>query len=463
MTDFNRESFGLAAEGAVPHSTSAPTPPGTSPARRFVFSTKIRESDGLKILHFPFMSISDVHWGTMVSRAKRMAHLLHHTATDLLYGLGDMIDFEYLRHKQRWNIGPWHRQGIAHLLRKVAEGIPVLYFRGNHETGMRKIEDDRAGKPGPIWRDGKRSVLGIDLVNDHTRTDPKGRSVHSKHGDVYDYAAMRSVKIKPLIDALEIVLGSREKAEKYVYDACSMAYESLYGIDWGLRQFPPLENYSFAAYFKHFFKERILKNLGVREVIAKALDDSPHDVMIYGHSHMPGFEWTPAGKLLINDGCSTEHVNALVQDEHGTFAILTWHKDGVEVEEEPPAPFAPSVKYVVSWKELGVEHFSKPTPMMDNFYTKQADRLLRLVYKLAPPLERSEIQERQIRHRGLIEKFEEAIERTNYQPRPEEYMAYHRMLADLRYEEKVLARMTRALPRPDLPKTPVSEPARHVA
>jgi UDP-2,3-diacylglucosamine pyrophosphatase LpxH len=431
------------------------TPPKSLPAsqpaaeRRFVFETG-QSKDGRTILRFPFASISDTHWGTMVSRAKRLAHFLHNMDADLLYGLGDMIDFEYLRHKRHWKIGPWHRQGIAHMLRKADSGTEVLYFRGNHETGMRSLDDEKAGKASPVWRDGTRSLYGIRMVYEHSRSDARGRSILSKHGDVYDQAAMRSEKIKPLVDQLIVILGTKEAAERFIYEACSMTYESLYGIDWGLRQFPPLENYSFAAHFKHFFKEEILSGLGVRKVIAQTLDDSSHDVMIYGHSHMPGFEWTPGGKLLINDGCSTEHVNALVQDKNGTFAILTWHKHGVEVEEEPASPFTQSVKYSLSWDELGLQNLHDRPPVLEDAATLRADRLLRLVYRLAPPLERSELKDRQVRHGAMLEDFEIARS-LGYQPQPFEIFAAQRIMTDLRREEERLRRLDSAVPRPALP------------
>ncbi|HRQ60611.1 MAG TPA: hypothetical protein PLO23_03720, partial [Alphaproteobacteria bacterium] len=310
-------------------------------------------------MHFPFASISDIHWGTRACRAKRFAQMMHHVEADEWHAVGDIIDFKHLSKKERWNIGPWHRQGMAHILRKAAGGAPVLYYRGNHETGMREMDEHRAGTPAPIWRT-NRELMGVRLVYEHTRTDARGRKNHILHGDVFDYGAFESQKLKGLMRVLTALLGSKKNAEGFIYNVCNGIYESLYSVDSLLQSIPPLENASLAALAKKAFKGFINERLDIRRVIAQALDESPHDVMIYGHSHMAGFDWTPGGKLLINDGCSTEHVNMLVQDENGMYAILTWHRDGMEVEEEPDAPGQASKHYFVSWRELDVNHFSKP-------------------------------------------------------------------------------------------------------
>ncbi|MCD8562521.1 MAG: hypothetical protein LRY54_00250 [Alphaproteobacteria bacterium] len=427
--------------------SSEPDPVEQLP-RRFRFD--IRETvEGRKILHFPFASVSDVHWGTRACRAKRFAHMMHHTESDELHGVGDIFDLKHLQDKYYWNMGPWHRQGLAQVIRKVREGTKTLYYRGNHETGMRDIADHEAGTPAPIWRSG-REIMGIKMVYDHERTDPKGRRHYILHGDVFDYGAFESQKLAGVMKALIAVTGSKKNAESFVYNVCNGAYESLYIADSLLQSIPPLEHASLAAFAKKAFKKTINEHLDIRRVITEALDESAHDVMIYGHSHMPGFDWTPGGKLLINDGCSTEHVNMLVQDEAGTFAILTWRKYGMEVEEEPAAPFASSHKYFLTWQELGLDHFEEPAVLLENNDdTARADRLLRLVYRLAPPREKKELQENLAHGRMLLEDYEHALD-LGYQPTPADMMAEQRLLADCAVQETQIRKCEAALSRPSL-------------
>lgn len=435
------------------------TPDPIAPPRRFQFTIKTLPEDR-KILHFPFASVSDVHWGTRASRAKRFAHMMTHSEADELHAVGDMVDLTYLVKKRHWNMGPWHRQGIAHVLRKAHEGTKTLYYRGNHETGMRVIADHHKDAPARIWRDGKREIMGIKLIYDHVRQDARGRSQFIIHGDIFDHGAFESEKLKGIMGFLVAALGSQKNAENFVYTVCNSAYQSLYSVDSVLQSLPLLENASLAACAKRAFKGFINERLDIRRVIGQALDDSPHDVMIYGHSHMSGFEWTKGGKLLINDGCSTEHVNMLVQDQNGTFAILTWHKDGMEVEEEPLAPGQESLKYFLGWKELGLDHFGHDAPMMNNQYTARADRVLRLIYRLAPPKEHVEIKERLIRHRHLLENFGVAID-MQYKPTPSEIIQFHRMMTDLRQEEQKIRQMDAMLPKPRLmPSAPGPELSR---
>lgn len=433
--------------------TPRPVPPAlweasSAPVRRFRFEAA-KLPEGRKVLRFPFASVSDVHWGTRACRAKRFAHMMYHTQSAELHGVGDIIDLKHLRDKQSWHMAPWHRQGLAYVVRKAREGTKILYYRGNHETGMRDIKDHRAGTPDPLWRTG-REIMGIKLVYDHERTDPKGRCHYMVHGDVFDYGAFESQKLAGLMAVMTRLMGSKKNAESFIYNICNGAYESLYSVDSLLQSIPPLEHASLAAFAKKAFKGFINDRLDIRRVISEELDGSDHDVMIYGHSHMPGFDWTPGGKLLINDGCSTEHVNMLVQDQAGTFAILTWHKYGMEVEEEPAAPFAPGHKYFVTWKELGLGHFEEPVPLVENEDTAQADRLLRLVYRLAPPRERRELEETGDRYNAMLAHFEAAVNH-GYCPTPADTIAAHRVMADLGYAgEKMRALDSSLSPRNNL-------------
>jgi UDP-2,3-diacylglucosamine pyrophosphatase LpxH len=364
--------------------------------RRFKFQTKINK-EGRKTLFFPFASVSDVHWGTRASRAKRLCHLLHNTMFEVFHCLGDMIDGEYLRKKPTWKMAVWHRQGQAHLLKKSDQGEEVIYFVGNHEDGLRERIVDKNGNPKDV------SFLGIKIVDTKVSQDNKGRKILDLHGDIFDEGAFNSDLAKPVMFVLKKLLGSEDAAKKYIYDTLGSAYESLYAIDTALNSLPYLDDFSLAAIFKKCFKETLNKHMDVKKVVSQALDDSPYDVMRYGHSHIKGFDWTPGGKLLVNDGCCTEHVNMLAQDENGTMALLTWRKNGIEIIEEPLSPEHKSVEYFMTWEELGVDHFHEAVSLMDNQYTARADRLLRLVYRMWSPQDRSEIVQKKRQAEALAD------------------------------------------------------------
>lgn len=342
---------------------------------------------------------------------------------------GDIYDGTHARDKITWNLGPWHRQGMAHALRKADQGGNVKVFQGNHEYGINKTKNF-AGEKKPYRHISGKNIYGIDFVIEASHRDENNRSILRLHGDKYDDQLFKS-----------------EKSKGFWYKFGDVAYTGLYEVDRGIRLIPALEHFSVAALGKKAVKSVINELMGINDVIAKALDESEHDVMIYGHSHMPGFTVTPAGKLLINDGCCTEHVNALVRDANGTYAILTWHSDGIEVEEEPevigfkqsafgealeratkfiehcdnfikentlPPNYAglyvqarielskmteqlekqpylaqepivrEGAKYRVSFKEPDFKEALEPVQMREDQYTARADKITRLLYRTWP-------------------------------------------------------------------------------
>ena len=93
-----------------------------------------KTSDGLYVLHFPFISFSDLHLGSRSSRAKRACMMLGNTSCNRLDGVGDIIDGLHLMKKSRLYMGPWHKQAIAHLLRKAGEGHKLVYMRGRYSS-----------------------------------------------------------------------------------------------------------------------------------------------------------------------------------------------------------------------------------------------------------------------------------------------------------------------------------------
>ncbi len=93
---------------------------------------------------------------------------------------------------------------------------------------------------------------------------------------------------------------------------------------------------------------------------------------------------------------STDHVQALVHDRNGIWALITWHKDRVEIEQED------GQEYTVFWNELGLEHFAEPPQIIEDEYTTRADRVLRLIYRMWPPLDRRELNNAVLAQEALV-------------------------------------------------------------
>lgn len=324
---------------------------------------ELRENEqGKKFLHFPFLAVSDTHLGTRHSRAKRLSHMLEHISSDITKAIGDVVDLEYMSKKSSWNFAPWHRQALAHLIRKQAQ-----YFTGNHDRALRGSEILHDGKYLSHRKWINKKIFGVSIVNEDIYTDPKGRIFKIKHGDDFDAVAFGNNK-------------------KFWYRLGDLLHAPIVNFDVLIRKTKGLESFSTAAPAKKIVKVIVNTGFGVEKEIMNLIDaDKNIDGLLYGHSHSGGFKRTPLGKLLINAGCTTDNVQGVVHDHKGVWALITWHKNRMDIEEEN------GNKRTVSWKQLGLSSFSNPPTFFEDIHTWQADRALRVFYRLAPPRDRQEI------------------------------------------------------------------------
>ena len=330
--------------------------------------------DGRVVLHFPFISISDIHWGTRYSRAKRLAHFLEHSHSDRLMLVGDIIDGEEMMKKPVWNFAPWHRQGIAHILRKAANGTVVTKITGNHDEALRGRMIVHGGREKAHRRLSGKAVYGVDIRDEAVYTDPNGQAVHIIHGDVYDD-----------------MMYPDPVAKQQWYRRGDAVLNALYRVDLWVRRLPGLDHFSLAGRVKAV--ANIVMNFmwGVDRLIAGDLDASPHHRRLYGHSHLGGFKKTRGGKMVMNDGCCVDHVQAMVHDRAGNWALIEWHRDHLDIRMEEGA------RYTVKLDDLGLDavRHAKPS-LIEDVHSLRADRLLRVAYRLWPGRER-QAQLREIR------------------------------------------------------------------
>jgi UDP-2,3-diacylglucosamine pyrophosphatase LpxH len=329
------------------------------------------DAQGQPYLYFPFMAISDMHLGTRQSRAKRTSHLLEHTRTSRLYVDGDDIDGQHLLEKESAHFAPWHRQVLGHILRKT-ETSDVIEIPGNHNIELPGKRLKR--ESGEAWHrklTGKR-IFGIKVMEEDLYCDPKGRHIRIVHGDVFDGCI------------------------SFWYSFGDFFHNPLVRADVAIQNIPRLDGFSIAAKGKCLIKTIINEFMGVNKEITRVVDSDPLvDGVIYGHSHMGDLACTPAGKLKLNSGCCTEHVQALVHDSGGTYALITWHKNSLEILEESGR----RRKY--SWDELGLEAFKREPTLFKDRHTQNADRLIRLVDHLWPSKNRRK-EIREARERDVV-------------------------------------------------------------
>jgi UDP-2,3-diacylglucosamine pyrophosphatase LpxH len=313
------------------------------------------------------MSISDVHWLSKYTRAKRLCMMLDNIEADEMAGIGDMVDGIAMMKKRTFNAGPYHRQGMARLLRKAANGTIVNIIDGNHE-----------GDLGEMLGNGKH-IYGVNFATRGEHIDPQGRRILLIHGDDWDREVFKT-----------------PEQQEFWYSVGDAALSLGYNIDSVMQNIPVLEKFSVAAGSKRLVKGFINKKMGVNDAIARDIDAGEFDGVLYGHSHMKGFMRTPGGKIMINDGCCTEHVQFAVHDKLGNWAVIEYHKDRMDIEMEN------GENYSVRWKDLGLSHFADPPKIIEDEFTAKTDRLLRIAYRLWPAQdqikrrEEFELRERQV-------------------------------------------------------------------
>jgi len=81
----------------------------------------------------------------------------------------------------------------------------------------------------------------------------------------------------------------------------------------------------------------------------------------------------------MNDGCCTEHVQALVHDKNGVWAVLTMYADRFDVEQED------GQRYEMTFDQLGLTESAEKGPTLYRDGARaNVGRLLRLIARTWP-------------------------------------------------------------------------------
>ena len=134
--------------------------------------------------HVRTVIISDVHLGTVDSKADEVNHFLKHVRCDKLILNGDIIDGWQLRRRGSWKKA--HTRFVRIVLKKMEKrGTEVIYLRGNH--------DDILASFLPL------QFENLHIVEDHVHEGPAGRYL-VLHGDIFDTVTKNFVFLAHLGD-----------------------------------------------------------------------------------------------------------------------------------------------------------------------------------------------------------------------------------------------------------------------
>jgi UDP-2,3-diacylglucosamine pyrophosphatase LpxH len=233
--------------------------------------------------------ISDVHLGTRGCKAELLADFLARNSCDTLYLVGDIVDGWQL--KRRWYWSDAQSRVVGEILRKVDEGVRVVYVPGNHDEFLR----DYCG----------RSFAGIEVLREDIHETAAGLRLLVLHGDQFDG-----------------VIGYA----KWLAHVGDRAYATALALNdrlHVLRRSLGLPYWSLSAYLKRKVKNAVEYVSRFEEVVARAAGPKGVDGVICGHIHQA--EMRQIGAILyLNDGDWVESCTALVEDARGHLEILRW-------------------------------------------------------------------------------------------------------------------------------------------
>ncbi|MBU6379302.1 MAG: UDP-2,3-diacylglucosamine diphosphatase [Gammaproteobacteria bacterium] len=253
------------------------------------------------------MFISDIHLGTRTSRAGELLDFLRHNDADVIYLVGDIIDFWKVRRGPHW---PQAQNDVVQkLLRKVRQGSRIVYIPGNHDEGLRDFVGMRFG--------------GIEIFQSVIHRTATGKRYIIMHGDEFD-VVVRTAKWLAF-------LGDR-------------GYEfSLWlnnPLNW-VRRHLGLGYWSLAGYLKHSVKSAVSFIGAFEEAVAAEARRNGSDGIICGHIHCAADRMIE-GVHYLNCGDWVESCTAIIERECGTLEVVNWLKasgsDNIRREDKLPVP-----------------------------------------------------------------------------------------------------------------------------
>ncbi len=340
---------------------------------------------GLRVLHFPYLTFSDTHLLTKYTRAKRLCNLLRH----------------------------------------VSEGRKINYFTGNHDEYLRGRKIMVDGKEHDYRKLSGKTIAGIHILDEGEYIAPDGTKYLVVHGDIYDSTLCRNG-----------------------YSLGNSVLSGLYELDHIIQE-NLSEKFSAAANLKWMFKSLVSAATGTRRKIAKMLDESDYDAIIYGHTHMAEFFQTQKDKWAINDGSGIDRMTGFFHDGKNE-GIIDWGKDGLMVTYKDPSArwWKPLKTEYATWEKLGFPEGGIDVELEETENSAEIDQLFRLMRMQWPERERQKLLADYKKQSDLVRSFENASQ-CNDNRSPEEQMRYEnecRILMQKREKLKLTRPKRQALP-----------------
>ena len=246
--------------------------------------------------------ISDIHLGTRSAQAERLIDFLRHCEADLIYLVGDIIDFWRVKRGPHWP--QTHNDVVQKLLRRVRKGVRLVLVPGNHDEALRDYIGLRFG--------------GIEIHRDIVHTTKKGRRYCVLHGDEFDVVVRTARWLAYLGDhGYEFALWLNNP------------------LNW-LRRHLGLGYWSLSAYLKCRVKRAVAFIGAFEETVALETRRRGLDGVICGHIHHAS-DRRFGGIHYLNCGDWVESCTAIVETAEGELSIVHWPEPPAHTVDPRPA------------------------------------------------------------------------------------------------------------------------------
>ena len=239
---------------------------------------------------FRALFISDIHLGTRASQAEKLLDFLRLADAEVIYLVGDIIDFWKVRRGAHWPQS--HNDILQKLLRKVRKGARIVFIPGNHDEPLRDYVGLHFG--------------GIEIHRQIIHTTATDQKYLVLHGDEFD-VVLRTAKWLAF-------LGDR---------GYELALALNAPLNWARRRFG-FGYWSLSAYLKYRVKKAV-QYVGAFEA-AVAREASRRDVhgVICGHIHHAA-DHLIGDIHYLNCGDWVESCTVLAETPSGEIRIIRWN------------------------------------------------------------------------------------------------------------------------------------------
>jgi UDP-2,3-diacylglucosamine pyrophosphatase LpxH/glycosyltransferase involved in cell wall biosynthesis len=246
--------------------------------------------------------LSDIHLGTIDSKATEVVNFLKHICCEKLVLNGDIIDGWALRRGGRWRSK--HSRFIRKVLKMMEKDkTEVIYLRGNHDDILERFLPLAFGR--------------LEIAKEHIHTAADGKRYLVVHGDGFDSV---STNYKWLA-----VLGS------IGYDAL-LSFNRLYNR-W--RAWRGKEYFSLSKKVKARVKSAVSFVDRYEFLLQELARHKKCDGIICGHIHTPEDKQVEEIRYL-NSGDWVESLTAIIEHHDGRMELVEYHDFLSKLEVKKP-------------------------------------------------------------------------------------------------------------------------------